>query len=155
MISRIGKHYLCICDYSLLPMDVEECVKFAGVWQAGPGDGQHTRWAHGQRLQSEVTRICELSEEALDTAPAAHTRHQLRERTEHLTWHHHQGHVQVLLLQHAVTLQERSIWYGHQLPCTLCLQHDSCRLAMQSSKHSLLGHYNITLTITVTWDCHT
>lgn len=81
----IRKHCLCIGTDFLLPVDVEECVEFAWVCQAGPRDGQHTGRAHGERLQSEIARVCQLSKEALDAPPAAHAWHQLGESAEYLT----------------------------------------------------------------------
>lgn len=83
--SMSKKHGLCIGDDFLLPVDVEECVEFAGVRQAGPCDRQHAGRAHCERLESEITRVCELSKETLDAPPAAHARHQLGECAEHLT----------------------------------------------------------------------
>lgn len=87
------------------PVHVEERVKLLGISHAAAGDREHPLGPHGEGLQGGVPRLHELWEEALHAAPAAHARHQLRQRAQHLPRRHHHGNVQVLLLQHAVSLQ--------------------------------------------------
>lgn len=89
------------------PMHVEERVELLGISHAAAGDWEHPLGPHGEGLQGRVPWLHQLREEALHAAPAAHARHQLRQRAQHLPRRHHHGNVQVLLLQHAVSLQKQ------------------------------------------------